>query len=42
MCATNTTNVPATSDDWILVINQVNGKTFKPVIDDNGNLSWEI
>ena len=39
MCATNTTNVPTTSDDWILVINQVNGKTFKPTVDEEGNLS---
>ena len=42
MCATTTSTVPTESNDWVLVIKQINGKTFKPVIDSEGNLSWEI
>lgn len=39
---TNTNVVPGSSECWMLALERLSGTTFVPVIDDEGNLSWQI
>lgn len=38
----NTNVVPGTSDCWLLALDTITGTAFIPIIDDSGNLSWEL
>lgn len=42
LCLKDTTDKPGASDDWLLVVDQIPGKSLYPIIDSGGNISWKI
>lgn len=37
---TNSGSVPGTNGDWYLAVPQLEGKSFYPTVDEDGNISW--
>ena len=42
VCLNTTTKSPEHLDDWRLVMREIEGIVWKPIVDTQGNLSWEI